>query len=418
MKKSLSLRKIFFPCLALILSTGFLIGSPFVLMAHAEDDENSIGKKLGLSLYGFVSTSYTQNFNNPASGTNQNRIFDGDANSFRPNLAQIVLEKVAKASGDITDRAGFRIKLNFGEDAKFTGGTTGTSGPAGTAADPGDAGEDFDFQEAYVQYLAPLGNGLLIQAGRMNTLIGYEVIESYVNPNFSRSFMFGMGEPFTVTGVRASYDFNDSVSFAISGINSFTGAQVDGNNSKSIEALLSLAPMDKVAVSLFGFWGPEIAARGVSNTDRLLFGGILDVNVTEKAEVVVEAYYANQANAGGAGTANSRWNGVAGYFIYDFTDQWGARVRAEIFEDAGGTQSCANRVGTPNGLGNALICSAGSTAAQTLWEMTYTLQFKPVPNLITRAEFRYDKSNNNTFQDGAGVGNNQSTLAAEAIFLF
>ena len=112
----------------------------------------------------------------------------------------------------------------------------------------------------------------------------------------------------------------------------------------------------------------------------------------------------------------ARWGGVAGYFIYDFTDQWGARVRAEIFDDAAGTQSC---VGTAGTLGNALICSGGAIpGGQTLWEMTYTLQFKPTPNLITRAEFRYDKSDQNTFQDGAGVGNNQSTLAFEGIFLF
>lgn len=57
-------------------------------------------------------------------------------------------------------------------------------------------------------------------------------------------------------------------------------------------------------------------------------------------------------------------------------------------------------------------------ANQTLWETTWTVQYKPVPNLITRAEFRYDKSDRLTFQDGAGVGNNQTTLAAEAIFLF
>lgn len=329
------------------------------------------------------------------------RSFDGDANSFRPNNAQLVLEKEARATGNLEDRAGFRLKLNFGEDAKFSGGTNPTGG------------EDFDFQEAYVQFIAPVGNGITIQGGRMNTLIGYEVIESPYNPNFSRSFMFGMGEPFTVTGVRGSYHFNENVSFAASVINSFTGLQVDGNSSKSIEALLSITPMNNVAVSLFGFWGPE-GARNVQNSDQVQVGGILDVQVMEQAEVVIEAYYANQANPTGAGSANSRWNGIAGYFIYDFTEQWGARVRSEIFEDAGGTRSCAG------GGGNALACVAGIPARQpqTLWEMTYTLQFKPVPNLITRLEFRYDKSNKNTFNDGIGAGNNQSTLAAEAIFLF
>ncbi|MEE8233317.1 MAG: outer membrane beta-barrel protein, partial [Gammaproteobacteria bacterium] len=350
--------------------------------------------------YGFVSTSYTQNFNNPSTGINNMRSFDGDSNSFRPNNAQLVFEKGANGDGSLEDRAGFRLKLNFGEDAKFSGGS---------------GADDFDFQEAYVQFIAPIGNGLTIQAGRMNTLIGYEVIESYVNPNFSRSFMFGMGEPFTVTGLRGSYDFNDYVSFAASVINSFTGLQVDGNSSKSIEALLSIAPMNNVAVSLFGFWGPE-GTRNLQNSERLLFGGILDVQVTDKAEVVVEAYYANHANNPGALSPglNSRWNGVAGYFIYDFNDQWGARVRGEIFEDAGGTQSCA---GAP-ALGNALVCFTAAVP-QTLWEMTYTLQFKPVPNLITRVEFRYDKSDKNTFEDGFGkAGNNQSTLAVEGIFLF
>ena len=368
-------------------------------IALAEDDDSSLAKKLDLSLYGYVEASYTQNLNNPSTGVNSSRSFDGDANSFRPNMAQIVLEKVASSEGAVTDRAGFRVKLNAGEDAKFTGGS-------------GD--DDFDFQEAYVQYIAPIENGVTFQAGRMNTLIGYEVIESPLNPNFSRSFLFGMGEPFTVTGFRASYDFNDSVSFAASAINSFTGLQADNNSSKSIEALLSLAPMDNVGISVFGFWGPE-GARGQKDAERVQVGGIFDVQVTDQLELVLEGYYGNQANAGGPGTANARWNGVAGYFIYDFTDQWGLHVRTEVFEDAAAFFSCG---GTPGGAGNALVCPAGAMADQTLWETTWTVQYKPVPNLITRAEFRYDKSDRLTFQDGAGMGNNQTTLAAEAIFLF
>ncbi len=376
----------------------------------AEDDDPSLAKKLDLSLYGYVEASYTQNFNNPSTGVNSSRSFDGDANSFRPNMAQIVLEKVASSEGALTDRAGFRVKLNAGEDAKFTGGNTGK--------------DEFDFQEAYVQYIAPIENGVTFQAGRMNTLIGYEVIESPLNPNFSRSFLFGIGEPFTVTGLRASYDFTDSVSFSASAINSFTGLQADNNSSKSIEALLSLTPMDNVGISLFGFWGPE-GIRGEKDADRVQVGGILDMQVTDQLELVLEGYYGNQANSrrtfdrgksreesGITQGANARWNGVAGYFIYDFTEQWGLHVRGEVFEDAAGFFSCGG------GGGNAMACPEGAANDQTLWETTWTLQYKPVPNLITRAEFRYDKSDRRTFQDGAGVGNNQSTLAAEAIFLF
>jgi hypothetical protein len=383
-------------------------------MALADDD--SLANKLNLSLYGYVETSYTQNFNNPQSGVNNNRSFDGDANSFRPNMAQLVLEKAASSTGALTDRAGFRLKLNFGEDAKFTGGT---------------GADDFDFQEAYLQYM-PVDN-LTLQAGRMNTLIGYEVIESPLNPNFSRSFLFGIGEPFTVTGFRASFDFSDSASLAVSAINSFTGLQADDNNSKSIEALLSLAPMDNVGVSVFGFWGPEGNARGQETADRMQVGGILDVQATDQLELVFEGYYGNQARPG---MANARWNGLAGYAIYDFNDQWGLHVRAEVFEDAAGAFSCFGSDAQPDpdnpessgnygDLGNAHLCphwvsgaQAAGTFNQTLWETTWTLQYKPTPNLITRAEFRYDKSDRETFSDGDGVSDSQSTLAGEMIFLF
>ncbi len=361
--------------------------------------EESLAKKLGLSLYGYVAASYTHNFNNPNSQTNALRIFDGDANSFRPNMAQIVFEKVGKSGGSMEDRAGFRIKLDFGEDAKFTGGNTGA--------------DEVDFQEAYAQYVAPVGSGLDLRIGRMNTLIGYEVIESPFNPNFSRSWLFGLGEPFTTTGIRGTYEFTDSVTFSIGGINSFTGTQADLNRSKSVEALLGLTPTDWLGVSIFGFWGPE-GALGAKKSDRVLVGAIIDIQATKSTEFVVEAYYANQANA--TPGANARWNGVAGYVIHDFTDQWGFRIRGEVFEDAAGFLGCGGAVGTA---GNANTCFGGvAPASQTLWEGTFTLQYKPVPSLLTRLEFRYDKSNRNTFQFGNRSANHQETLAAEVAYLF
>jgi hypothetical protein len=56
--------------------------------------------------------------------------------------------------------------------------------------------------------------------------------------------------------------------------------------------------------------------------------------------------------------------------------------------------------------------------AQTIWETTATLQFQPLPFLMTRLEFRYDKSNKNVFQVGDRSANHQETLALEVIALF
>ena len=357
-------------------------------VALAEDD--SLANKLNLSLYGYVETSYTQNFNNPSNGVNNNRSFDGDANSFRPNLAQLVLEKAASPGGALTDRAGFRLKLNFGEDAKFTGGT---------------GGDDFDFQEAYIQYM-PVDN-LTFQAGRMNTLIGYEVIESPLNPNFSRSFMFGMGEPFTVTGFRASFDFSDSASLAVSAINSFTGLQADTTTANPSKRSFLWPPWITWAFRYSG--SGDLRATEVEKFNCGPHAGRRDPRRAghRSTGTRVGGLLREPSNTG---KANARWNGVAGYAIYDFNDQWGLHVRAEVFEDAAGAFSCFGDVpDDPDNpgimaLGNAHLCPGcvrrkeAGTFNQTLWETTWTLQYKPVPNLITRAEFRYDKSDRKTFE--------------------
>jgi len=381
-------------CIALLVTFG---GASF---SHA-----GVLSKEDFKLYGYVDASYTQNFNNPKnSGANANhlRIFDGDSNSFRPNMAQLVFEKEGTNGTTAMERAGFRVKLDVGEDAQFTGGRTG---------------DDIDFQELYAQFVAPIGNGLDIRIGRMNTLVGYEVIESPFNPNFSRSWLFGLGQPFTTTGIRLSYAVSERLSVAVGAINSFTGLTEDTNSAKSVEGLVSFKPTEQLGVNLYGFFGRESSNTVSGAGKRVLIGSYVTFQATEQLGFVVEGYYANQENGSGISSGrNARWNGLAGYTIYDFDDQWGVRVRGEIFEDAGGDQSCLGSAGSG---GNANVCTIGAPIAQTLWETTLTLQYKPAPSLITRLEFRYDKSDQNVFLDGRNTPtNNQQTLAVEAIFLF
>ncbi len=71
----------------------------------------------------------------------------------------------------------------------------------------------FDIPEFYVTYVAPVGKGLRIDAGKFVTHLGYEVIGGYdgYNDNFSRGFIFGYGIPFTHTGVKISYPISSRV---------------------------------------------------------------------------------------------------------------------------------------------------------------------------------------------------------------
>ena len=86
-------------------------------------EKRLLSESLRLHFYGYLEGSYTQNFNNPSNRINQLRIFDVNSNQFRPNLAQFVLEREAKADGSGWDRFGFHVKFNAGRDSAFIGGT-------------------------------------------------------------------------------------------------------------------------------------------------------------------------------------------------------------------------------------------------------------------------------------------------------
>ena len=371
-------------------------------------EKRLLSKELRLQFYGYLEGSYTQNFNNPSNRINQLRIFDVNSNEFRPNLAQFVLEREAKAGGDWLNRTGFKVKFNAGKDSDFIGGV--------------DLNPYADFQEFFVNYIAPVGNGLTIQIGQSNTLIGYELVESPRNPNYSRSWLFGLGQPFTTRGIRASYEFNDRVSWSVGIINRINSNLGAHRADPWIESALTLAYSSNVKLTLYGLVGPGVNGIDVGWGSKLLGGGFLSIQATEQASFVLESYYANQVNSSTISQAhNARWDGVAGYAIYDFTKQWGFRLRGEIFEDPGGFAACQGTTATQpraNVCFGATSTQAATPVSQTLWEVTSTLQYKPFQSLTTRLEYRYDKSDKNVFQLGGRATSYQPTLSLDVIYLF
>ncbi len=413
-----------------LLTTFILVQSPFLFDAGADEPPESAGKiehmalrlkeaeksvekrllskDLRLHFFGYLEGSYTQNFNNPSNRINQLRIFDVNSNQLRPNLAQAVLEREAKAGGSGWDRLGFRVKFNAGRDSDFIGGT--------------NLSPWADFQEFYLQYLAPVGRGLNIQAGQFNSVVGYEVVESPRNANYSRSWLFGLGQPFTTRGVRASYDINKDLSLSVGAIAYINSARADTNHSALVEYALAVSPTERVKVTLYGLAGPRDGPSGTPGGTMFLTGGYISLQLSDRTSAVLESYYANQSHSSTVSAGqNARWDGVAAYVMYDVTDQWGLRARAELFEDAGGYVACQ---GTTAYQPRANVCFGATSeaqsapVAQTLWEVTGTLQFKPIASLITRLEYRYDKSNQNVFQLGNRATSYQPTLSLDVAYLF
>jgi len=420
---------------------------------EAKTDAAGLWKTLGFRISGAADVSYTQNFNNPNSNVNSLRIFDTQANSFSANVFQLMIERPA-TEGSATDRAGFRTRVNFGNQSRFS--------RARTNYQPGTDNSELDLQEVYGEYLVPVGNGLKIQAGKINTLIGLEVINSWENPNFSRSFTFGLAQAFTTTGVRFTYPFTSWATAQIGLINGWDNVE-DNNRGKSFEWNLALTPDPMFGISFYGSYGAEQgngnsqfgnAATGVCTNGsiqcdptgkRTVVGSLITFKPTASDTLIIEPYYGNEGNASFYSSShNARWNALLGYYTHDFNDQaepnaFSLRVRGEIFEDAGGARSCVGGnnfnagtnscAGGPGGFvpgatvpapgtTNAFNVQTGVGVVQTLWETTWTLQYKPVPALMTRIEYRYDHSNKNVFLNGDHAANNQSTLGFQVVYLF
>jgi hypothetical protein len=443
-----------------------LLGSNVVFAADAPAaDAPSIWKTLGFQVSGAAEASYTQNFNNPGTNVNSLRVFDTQANSFVPQVAQFMMERPANAEGSALDRVGFRARVNYGAQSRFS--------RARTNYQPGTDNTELDVHELYGEYIAPIGNGLKIQFGKINTLIGLEVINSWENPNWSRSWTFGLAQAFTETGIRVTYPFASWATMAVGLVNGWDNIE-DNNRGKTVTWNLNLTPAEVFGIIFYGGYGPEqsngnaifgnAAAGSCVNfttgcdpsAKRLVMGSLITLKPTSSDTLIIEPYYGNESNASGiralnGHSPNARWNALLAYYTHDFNDQtqpnaFSLRIRGEIFEDAGGARTCVGGAnfnggsnscaqfplavgflpGTPPvpGAGGIFNAATGGGVVQTLWGITSTLQWKPAPSLITRAEFRYDKSDKNSFvrgtPDGTGLDgvNNQQTFGFSVTYLF
>lgn len=367
--------------------------APVVAPAAAPMPDNK-----GIDMGGFIDVQWNNNFRQPAgvTGTNSLRIFDTDDGSFTVNAAEIWFGKEAKEAGE----AGFRIDVLMGEDADVVNG----DGSSDTSK--------IDLQQAYVEYIAPLGffegssilpDSVKITAGRFVTLAGLEVIESPDNWNISRSIAFGFGIPFVHTGVRTNFGLFDDYFDVYLGVNNGWDNTVDTNAEKTLEFAFGYEPFENVSLFHAFYLGEEQAAN--SGT-RFLWTNVLTYDITEKLSIMADFDFGRQGNmitpaltgSGDGNTAN--WYEYALYARYQFTDKFAMAARTELFVDGS-----AYRTATVSGD----VINSDHT-----WAQTFTAEYKLTDNLITRAELRLDKSNDDRIQGGSS---SQTTVGAQVLYV-
>jgi hypothetical protein len=336
------------------------------------------------------------------------RAFDGTGKTDGFNLHVVGLT-LERPLGEEDWAAGYRVDLLFGPDAV-----------AYNPSANGDATSDFGVKQAYVNLLLPAGNGIDVKMGVFNTIIGYESFESYLNPNFSRSFGWQL-EPTQHTGVLASYRLTEAVSVTAGVANTWSA----GINARSPRAESHKAYMASIAVT-----APESMGFMSGST---LYAGVVDGFAGDAGQDTVSGYVGGSiltpVEGLGVGAAfDYRWNGnnlvttdsnwayaIAGYATYQATEKLKFAGRVDYTKGSDGT--FYNAGVQPVDPDDPASVAASTDEQNELFSFTATAEYALWANVITRAEFRWD----NCLSDDKPYGQqdeNALTLAANVIFKF
>jgi len=366
----------------------FFVLLPEITLAESQKINTTAQNQSDFKISSYLDGSYNylQNSNKFTSGA-YNRVFDINPNGITLQQAGITLayQPQEGLGGLITPVAG-RDTYIFA--------------PYGWDPDYGSQSFGFAIPQAYLQYAV---GSVTFMGGTFIELAGAENIFSYNDTNFSRSILWGYAEPYTVTGLRASYVPNDKLTL-IGGIDNGWDSIRDIGRQKTIELGASYTFDPMFTLAAYGYTGQQrIADRTSSGPtgQRTLIDFVATLHVTENLSFVANYDGAMQTKAAlpNGDIAKAVWQGIAGYVNYTFNEKWYTSTRGEIFDDQDGYR----------------------TGVRQNWrEATITIGYKPLKGLDVRAEIRRDFSNQNCIikKNGISVSNNQQSYALESIYKF
>ncbi len=268
----------------------------------------------------------------------------------------------------------------------------------------------FDVKDAYASYTIPIGSGLTVKAGKFVTLLGYEVIDGPLNPNFSRSFMFGFAIPFTHVGGLLSYSPFEWLTITAGPVVGWDVAR-DNNSQMSVMGQFAVTPIKDLPLTLSWITGPEQAhENGNPRTVLDWVGNYTGIKGLTLGLNVDYGWEYNEASLAASGTRSdsttASWWGWAGYAIYDWTDKLRTALRLEYFKDAESVRTLAAPVGTK----------------LDLYGVTATIQYNIWKGLFARLEYRHDSANQKVFAIRAPgyvpTGKSQDTMTLAVHYSF
>ena len=339
----------------------------------------------GINVSGYLDAGYSYANRNVETGFS-NRVFDSQNNSFALHQFSLTVAKQPKQG------FGGVVNITAGADAQVI-----HAFPEQTAV----AASLFDITQAYGQYAS---GDLTLMAGKFVTLAGTEVIASTGNMNFTRSMLFG-AVPFTHTGVRAGYAVSNIVTL-YGGLNNGWDQLTDANKGKTLELGASIVPIRPLTINVSGYFGKETATPpgtpgGATEDQRNLLDVVATWTINNNMSAGGEILYVSQDRATGGA---AKYNGLAGYFAYNFSREWRIAARAELFDDKNNFHFASNQPANTDVKYN---------------ELTATLAYLPSSSAELRGEVRFDQANKPVFINSDGTtAKSLMTFGLQGIYKF
>jgi hypothetical protein len=311
-------------------------------------------KKATLNVSGSLDAYYRYNFANAKdSGGFKNNYtsFTNSQNSFELGMATLRLD------GSI-GKVGATVDIGFGTRAAEFSYNEGGSLAA--------------VKQAFVTF-AP-SDKVKFTMGKWATHVGYEVLDAYLNRNYSMDYLFSYG-PFSHTGLKMDVTLG-TVGFMVGVANptDYTSASFAKKN--AIAQISYTAKSTKFKGYLNYVGGKDLGDNTVNQVDIVLLA-----TITDKFNIGANGSLKNVKPSGG-GDANS-WKGAALYLNVDPTALFGLTLRGEYFDDK----------------------KAVAGFATSIFDATLSANFR-IDNLTIIPEFRLDSAKDPIFykKDDAATG--------------
>jgi len=378
-----------------------LVGSSAVL--HGEEESNALLSSLSnVQISGYVSSAYVNVIGQNDGPTQQPSGFNSGVHDFRTgtplddgfNLDVVGLQFSSPLSGDGW-QAGYMVDILAGPQA---------GGYSDSFYESGD--DDFSVKQAYVNLLAPIGNGVDIKFGHFDTIVGYEVYAPADNTQYTRSYGFA-SEPFTHTGILAGTELNDMISVQAGVANSISGAindrPLEGDGSIASPAVLGSVGLNFEGEQYGIFNGASAyyavvngsAAGGSESTHHYASVGMpLPIADTTLGFAWDYRHF----------TQGGYTETFGAYFDYAPTDaSYSVHLRGELAKSGDG-----NFGGMTDATGN-----------EKLYAITGTVNFDIFENVLTRVEVRYDHdAEGDSWGTSTDPEDDQWLIALNAIYSF